>query len=142
MANDSNNINKKRKTSDALLSCLPPSDQCQSPLPEPGSSTLPSNLMFYSVEYPFGQFGSPIPAMLPPSFICLSSHWHSMRLEKRSFTQDKQTLAKTKTSVCYQPHSHSESKMQHYNSCWKELLVSLVKLRVLKQQCKKRIFLS
>lgn len=43
MVNDNNNDNKKRKTSDALFSCLPVSDQCQPPLPEPRSSALPSN---------------------------------------------------------------------------------------------------
>lgn len=41
-------------------------------------------MTFYAVEYPFGLFRLSIPAMLPPGFICLSSHWHSMKLGGKS----------------------------------------------------------
>lgn len=49
-------------------------------------------MTFYIVEYPFGQFRSFVPTMLPLRFFCVS-HWNSMR-----HTHIKMSLGKTKFS--------------------------------------------
>lgn len=57
--------------------------------PNSDQAHLPSNspqllsMMFYGLEYTFGQFRSPVLALLPPSFFCVLPHWQSMRQEKK-----------------------------------------------------------
>lgn len=43
-------------------------------------------MMFCDVECPFGQFRSPVQAMVPPSFLCSPPHWQRMRQGKKPYT--------------------------------------------------------
>lgn len=66
-------------------------------------------MAFYDVEYPFGQFWSPVPPMLPPS---LGEH-EKMR-EQKVLDFRKAGLSKNQNiNTLFTPFS---SKAQHYNS--------------------------
>lgn len=56
-------------------------------------------------EHPFGQFRSPLSAMLLARFLC-NHHWQFL-------TQVEQSSAAAKPAVCCQDHFHTESKLQH-----------------------------
>lgn len=76
----------------------------------------------YGVEYLFGQFGTPVLAVLPLSFLLIpSSPADLTRPGKSSLMENKQDLVKSKTSVYYQHCSHSESKILHCNSYWEKM---------------------
>lgn len=47
------------------------------PFPVPPTYILGYDIL---LEYTFGQFGSSVPPMLPPSFFCKRPHWQGMRL--------------------------------------------------------------
>lgn len=77
---------KPKKTSDVQCHCLP-GDQCPAP---PQAVISPFQVTFtvfilnmtsYGAEYPFGQFGSALLAVLPPSLLCSSSFTEHEALE-------------------------------------------------------------
>ena len=66
----------------------------------------------YGVKYPFGQLGSAVPAVSPPSFPCTPSlltggvEWEA----ERALTLCKHCSAITKPSLCYQQCFQHKSK--------------------------------
>ena len=68
----------------------------------------------YGLEYPFGQLGSAVLAVPPPSFLCPPRHslvgWGEK--QKRALTLCKHRSAVTKTSLCYQHCFQNKSKTQ------------------------------
>lgn len=50
------------------------------------------------------------PSYASPNFFCLPPHWQSMRQGGKKIFMINMTWEKPKISVCYQCHSHSESK--------------------------------
>lgn len=76
---------KQERTEIAKYYCSP-SDQCHTPSLHPNqppfrvtSPVCIPSMTFYSVQYPFGYFGSPVLAMLLHSFFSDPPHWQSMR---------------------------------------------------------------
>lgn len=74
------------------MRCSPPTDQCQTTLPKARLAPVKVNssikvtiytpgTILYGVEYPFGQFRSPVP---PPGFFCVPPYWQSLRQNQRS----------------------------------------------------------
>ena len=56
--------------------CSPPTDPQPVPEQRPPPAVPPvhiPSIMSYGVGYPFGQLGSAVPAMSPPSFLCTPS---------------------------------------------------------------------
>ena len=80
--NDNNNSTTTTnvyKTSDAQCNCSPPADWCPAYPRAAGPPTLASHpyILFTmtsdGMEYPFGQFGSAVLALSPPSSCCIPS---------------------------------------------------------------------
>lgn len=68
-------------------------------------------MVFYGVEHSSGQVRSPVPAVLPPIFLCNSSlagHGTLKPLDLLSAL-----LSTCQTSMCHQHYPRTESKTQH-----------------------------
>lgn len=83
-------IIKREKNECSKMKLLIADLSCQTPLSEPPNQPLPGSspqfildMVFWGVEYPFGQFWSPVPAVLPHSFFCSPPHWWSTRKGKK-----------------------------------------------------------
>lgn len=100
------------------------------PVPEPRSPRFPVTHSsprhdFCGVEYPFGHFGSPVPAVLHPSFVrvfwgffCISPHRQSMRQGKnKSPLLRISTTCKKPKYQCVSNTILPEYYTQQCNSC-------------------------
>lgn len=95
------------------------------------SPSLYHGMLFCGVKYPFGLSRSPVPVVLPPSFFCalLTGRAWAKGEKKSLWLRRNMTSRKTKTSVCDEHHSHSESQMQHCNRYWEKMNSALAKTR-------------
>lgn len=89
MVDINNNDNKQWKSSDAQYHCLPPLTDARPPFLNPGwpfwitTPVYRLDMTFHVLEYPLGQFGSPVSAILPPSFLFEPPQWQSRRQGKK-----------------------------------------------------------
>ena len=85
-----------------------------SPLPPSSPSFILLSIVLYGTEYPFGQLGSAVPAVPPPSSLSSPSlltggvGWEA----EKALTLCKHGSAVTKTSPCYQYCSQHKSNAQ------------------------------
>lgn len=124
--------NKKGKRNAVQCNCSPPADQHQNPFLNPDwthfwvtSPCLCIGNEFYSVEYLFGHFWSPVPARIPPASFCIPL---CLRIV-RAWGKRKKKIANPKTSVYYQYYLHSKSKWQYCNSYWENINSILAETR-------------
>lgn len=108
----------QEKPNYAQYNCSSPADQCQTQSlnldHSPFQVILPVytlGIKFHGVEYPFGQFVSPV----SQPFLCIFSLSEN-ETQKKSLVSGKYNLATTKTSVCYLHHSQAEFNTQHCTS--------------------------
>ncbi|RMC13776.1 hypothetical protein DUI87_08858 [Hirundo rustica rustica] len=82
----------------ALTNAQPVPDE-QSAAPDPLPSVHTDHEMLHDIEYPFGQFGSAVLAVLPPSFLCTCSLPERGKLKNPGFRDLKRFLYKKLPSV-------------------------------------------
>lgn len=107
-----------KKTSDAQCNCSPPADRCPAYPRAAGPPTPASHpyILFSmtsdGMEYPFGQFGSAVLGLSPPSSCCTPSllAGRTEREAEKSLAWCKHCSATIKTSACYQRSSHPNPK--------------------------------
>lgn len=131
MANDNNTDYKTRRPSDAQYIFSPPADWGQTPTHWTQISVSSQLIPQFIYWAGYGIWNIPLVSLnhlsqlcsLPISFVSSSLAEHERKV------QDKPSLEKPKTSVCYQYHSHSECKtwqcFTNHSSYWEEIKSTL-----------------
>lgn len=98
--------------SDAQCNCSPPVDRCPASPRAAGPPYILFSMTSDGMEYPFGQFGSAVLGLSPPSSCCTPSLLASRteREAEKSLAWCKHCSATIKTSACYQRSSHPNPK--------------------------------
>ena len=78
--------------------------------------------MSYSMEYPFAQLGSAVPAMFPPNFLCnpIPLAGGVVWGAEKNLSLCNHCSAVTKTSLCYQRCFQHKSKTQSHTSYYRK----------------------